>query len=269
MFYRDLASQLSIATPDCYFAAMTDDGSEFALIMADMAPAQQGDQLRGCSPDMVERAARQLVGLHAPTWNNAEFFARTPVLDPSQAIKDATRIFYNHCLAPFVAQFRGWLAPEQVALFEKLGETTAPCFTADLPVVAMVHGDFRLDNLLIDTTGADPTITTVDWQTYGVGNPLSDVTYLVATSLSVDERRAHEQRIVKSYHQGLLDAGVPDFTWEDCWTEYRRAAFSGFPITVIAAVSVEQTPRGDQMFRIMAERTSRQALDLGSEEFLA
>src|SRR5262249_47408646 len=48
-FYRELAARIPIAKPRCYFGAIAGEGPEFALILEDLAPAQQGDQLAGCS----------------------------------------------------------------------------------------------------------------------------------------------------------------------------------------------------------------------------
>jgi hypothetical protein len=78
-----------------------------------------------------------------------------------------------------------------------------------------------------------------------------------------------EREILREYHAALMAGGVPDFSWERCWLEYRRASFAGFGLTVVAAMTVEQTPRGDAMFTAMAQRYARHALDVGAEEFLA
>ncbi len=73
---------------------------------------------------------------------------------------------------------------------------------------------------------------------------------------------------MRNYHQGLLDAGIADLNWDDCWHAYRRATFAGFGVTVVASMIVQQTERGDQMFLTMADRHSQHALDLGAGEFL-
>ena len=65
-----------------------------------------------------------------------------------------------------------------------------------------------------------------------------------------------------------MKAGVSAYEQDRCWDDYRRGAFAGFAVTVIAAPMVEQTQRGDEMFTAMARRHARHALDLGSEEFL-
>jgi hypothetical protein len=77
-----------------------------------------------------------------------------------------------------------------------------------------------------------------------------------------------EADIVREYHDRLARAGIGDYDWARCWRDYRRGAFSGFGVTVIASMIVQQTGRGDEMFITMARRHARHALDLGSEEYL-
>jgi hypothetical protein len=132
----------------------------------------------------------------------------------------------------------------------------------------MVHIDFRLDNLLIDEAVDPPRVAVVDWQSMVVGSPLSDVAYFLGASLLPEVRRPIEQELVREYHAGLLAAGVRDYSWEQCWTDYRRGAFAGFAVTVIASTIVVETERGNEMFTVMARRHARHALDLGSAEFL-
>ena len=73
-----------------------------------------------------------------------------------------------------------------------------------------------------------------------------------------------EEELVRGYHEGLLRAGVPDYSWEDCWLGYGRGAFAGFAVTVIASMLVQRTDRGDTMFTTMAAAT-RDTPDLGQE----
>ena len=58
-FYQELADDLSIATPRVFHAALDpDDLSRFVLLLEDLAPADQGDQLVGCSPAVAASALR-------------------------------------------------------------------------------------------------------------------------------------------------------------------------------------------------------------------
>ena len=108
---------------------------------------------------------------------------------------------------------------------------------------------------------------TFDHVAMALGPPLSDVAYFLGGSLLPDDRRAHEEAIVRHYHERLQAAGG-SISWDDCWTGYRRHAFSGLTMAVIASMLVVRTDRGDQMFIAMAERAARHAIDLETEALL-
>jgi aminoglycoside phosphotransferase (APT) family kinase protein len=128
----------------------------------------------------------------------------------------------------------------------------------------VVHGDFRLDNLLF----GGPRVAVVDWQTVKIGPALSDVAYFIGSALLPEVRRDHEAALVRSYHHQLAEAGVT-LPWDECWADYRRYPFDGLLMGIVASMLVARTPRGDDMFMAMVDRHGRQALDLGSAEFLA
>ena len=127
----------------------------------------------------------------------------------------------------------------------------------------IVHGDFRADNLLFGPVR--PVV--LDWQTAGYGAGTGDLSYFLGSSLPVPERQRHEEELVRRYHAALTDRGV-DVTWTDCWDGYRRHAFSGLVMDVIAAMVVGRTDRGDEMFTAMANRHAAHALDLKSLDLL-
>src|SRR5262249_8770534 len=133
---------------------------------------------------------------------------------------------------------------------------------------ALVHVDYRLDNLLIDENARPPRVAVVDWQSVTLGNPLTDVAYFLGAGLLPGARRAAEEAIVRDYRQALGAAGVTGYPFARCWEDYRRGTFAGFVVTVVASMLVEQTARGDEMFVVMARRHSRHALDLGADALL-
>jgi aminoglycoside phosphotransferase (APT) family kinase protein len=127
-----------------------------------------------------------------------------------------------------------------------------------------VHGDFRADNLLFGP--ARPVV--LDWQTASFGAAAGDLSYFLGSSLPSGPRRTHEERLVRRYHAGLTSRGVA-LSWDDCWAGYRRHAFSGIVMDIIAAMVVAQTERGDEMFTRMADRHACHAAELGALATLA
>src|SRR5262249_57969385 len=59
-----------------------------------------------------------------------------------------------------------------------------------------------------------------DWQLVRAGPWASDVSYLLATSLPPDERRAHEAQLIEHYLDALADAGGQPPAWAPAWRAY-------------------------------------------------
>jgi hypothetical protein len=267
-FYRELQSRLRISTPRCYYAAIEGEGPEFALLLEDLAPAKQGDQLAGCSAEVARAAVLELVGLHAPSWNDASLRGNEWLGEPSQVMVDMVRMLYGLQLPGFLERYGARLEADEAAIIAKVAEAKAGPFALLPDPFSLVHIDYRLDNLLIDATVEPPRISVVDWQSITLGSPLSDVAYFMGAGLVPEERRRTERDIVRAYHEALGRAGVADYSFDRCWLDYRRGTFAGFAVTVIASMMVQQTERGDEMFVAMARRHSRHAIDLGAVEFL-
>ncbi|MBW2242718.1 MAG: phosphotransferase [Deltaproteobacteria bacterium] len=267
-FYRELRPRLRISTPRCYYAEIVGDGPEFALFLEDLSPAEQGDQLGGCSPEIARAAVLELVGLHAPSWCDASLRGIDWIGEPSPPSNQIIRAIYNANLPGFMERFGASLEADQREIIQRLGSVESGPFGLLRDPFSLVHVDYRLDNLLIDATSTPPRVTTVDWQTITLGSPLADVAYFIGAGLLPEDRRKIERDLVREYHAALGLAGVSDYAWNDCWEDYRRGTFAGIGMTVIAALLVVQTERGDEMFTAMAQRHSRHALDLGAGEFL-
>jgi aminoglycoside phosphotransferase (APT) family kinase protein len=128
----------------------------------------------------------------------------------------------------------------------------------------VVHGDYRTDNMLFDAAGGTIPLAVIDWQTIQVGHAMADVAFLLGASLDPADRRSHEHDLVREYHHALSGRGVPGYPWDQCWTDYRRYAYQCLAFLVPAAMLVEQTPRGDEMFLTMIGRGCAHVTDLDS-----
>ena len=67
-FYKEIAPTVGIRTPRCYHADWDRDSGLFVLLLEDLAPAQQGDQIDGCTLEQAALALDELAKLHAPRW---------------------------------------------------------------------------------------------------------------------------------------------------------------------------------------------------------
>ena len=67
-FYSRIADKMRIPIPRAFHCDISDDGADVVLLLADMAPAVQGDQIAGCTPAEARLAVEALAGLHGPSW---------------------------------------------------------------------------------------------------------------------------------------------------------------------------------------------------------
>jgi aminoglycoside/choline kinase family phosphotransferase len=265
-FYQQLAPELPIRTPQAYYADIDDESASFVLLLEDLAPAQQGDQLGGCSPEQAHVALQELVKLHAPRWDDPAL-ADIEWLHRDKAVN---REFLASLLPGLWEGFRDRYASDLSADVLEAGTVLfsdiEAYLLADTGPLTVIHGDYRLDNLLFDPTPGGVPVAVVDWQMCTDGPAMSDVAYFIGAGLRVEDRRSVETDLVRAYHAALTAAGVTDYAWGPCWREYRRGTWSGLIMAVAASMLVERTPRGDQMFLTMADRHSRHALDLDAAE---
>ena len=260
-FYRDLAASLRIRVPRCYLAEITDEMTSFTLLLEDMAPAEQGDQIAGCTPEQAREAAINVAGLHGPTWCDDTVTGVDWVLPNVAESADVTAGFLRDATEVFV-QDRD-LDAGTVEILRGFAEHFVDWSRGRPRPFSLVHNDYRLDNLLFGPAGsAAPPVTTVDWQVLTVGLPLRDVAFLLGTGLETDARRAHERSIVEDYHRALVTFGVTGYGVDSCWDDYRFALFQGPLITVLGSYVAKATERGHRMFTAMAERSARAIRDL-------
>ena len=267
-FYREIRPTVDIRVPHCWFADWDAGSGHFVLVMEDMAPAEQGDQIAGCTPDQARTAVDELARLHGPRWGD-ESLHGIDWLERRSSSEDAGR------LAGIVgATFPGFAATlgdrvdaltdgKGMAFLEEMSGAIVPYVEGKGAPFCVTHGDYRLDNILFGVGGDPSAAAVVDWQTPGHGNGVADLSYFIGAGLLPDERRAHEWDLVDRYAAGIARHGV---RIEHDWLHrhYRREAISGAVMAVVASQIVGRTERGDEMFVAMAARHALQGIENGA-----
>lgn len=263
-FYTEAAGTVSVPLPRCYHCEIADDGAQFVLLLADMAPAEQGDQIQGCSPQEAELAVTALAGLHGPRWGDPAWldFAGTVMPKPDEqtarGLGDITALAAQTTIEKLgermSAEDRDTVAESAALIGDWL--ISAP------ERFSLLHGDYRIDNLLFDPQRTQ--VTVVDWQTLAVGLPARDTAYFLATSLRPDDRSTHERRLVEAYRKALEVNGVRDYDSETCWRDYRFGMLQVPLITTLGFAFSAATDRGDDMALTMLQRGSRAIRELGT-----
>ena len=70
LFYQQLASEIPLRIPHCYYSAMNVNDGKYIRVLEDFAPAKTGDQIRGSTAQETALALRAIAGFHAYWWKS-------------------------------------------------------------------------------------------------------------------------------------------------------------------------------------------------------
>jgi hypothetical protein len=258
-FYRNLAPKLGWPIPKCDLAVNDETDGWFTLVLEDVAGGTQGDQIAGCTVDEARTALASLAAIQAPVLGNPGVGG--PWLNLPNMLSQE---LLSSLLPAFTERYAGRIKPAHVEVCRRFVSCLDAWWLSKGAPEGLVHGDFRLDNLLFTTDSA----AVVDWQTVMWGPALLDAAYFLGGALSPEERRTHERELIGEYHAGLIRRGVEGLGWEQCWQEYRKWSFWGVTMVIGASMLVVQTERGDDMFMTLLDRACSQVLDLDALELL-
>ncbi|MEN9926750.1 MAG: hypothetical protein RL268_2876 [Pseudomonadota bacterium] len=261
-FYREIAPHLDVRVPQALVAEIAEDGVDFVLIFEDLGPARGGNQLASCSFADAQAGLRQAAAMHGPSWNNP-VLTGIDLLQPREGHAEQVKALYGNAQAIFRERYADSLEPELMAICEQLNEAKEEWFGRESADKTIVHGDFRLDNMLFDIKGGAEPIAVLDWQTVAVGNPMMDIGYFMGTGIGDDLRRAHEGELLDLYCAEMTARGVP-LSRDAIWDDYVLGALHGISTAVFSAAYVERTERGDANFLSMARGGCALALQHGS-----
>jgi hypothetical protein len=263
-FYSELVATVEVNAPRCHLAALHTDTGDFVLVMDDLDPAVVGDQITGCHPDDAAAAIVELVGLHAPRWDDHTLGAYGQWLGPRLVHGGEPIAAIYHGLVPgFIERYGDRLSTTAMKVAEAFDAVVDRWVEPDDSPLTLTHNDFRLDNLLFTDhrTSGGRRAAVVDWQTVGLGPGVADVSYLVGSGLLTDNRQAHERDLLADYTARMRARGVP-LDDNTAWHDYRRTCAAGLVMSVFASSVVGPGERSDEMFLAMAERHAAQMEDL-------
>jgi hypothetical protein len=268
-FYSRIAPSMRIPVPQSFHSDISSDGADVVLLLGDMAPAVQGDQIAGCSEQEATLAVEALAGLHGPSWCDPQWMDLAAIAMPKPGDDDAAKGLgdISKMAADIVIDRLGERisGEDQQTLIASMASVT-PWLKAEPKRFALMHGDYRLDNMLFDP---DRTrITIVDWQTVGIGLPGRDLAYFTGTSLEPELRSAAERDLVQCYHQALLGYGITDYDADTCWQDYRLGAVQVPLLVALGTAFASTTERGDDMMLAMLSRGCRAIRELDTLELI-
>jgi hypothetical protein len=268
-FYARVADKMGVPTPRCFYSDIANEGADFALLLEDMSPAVQGNQIVGSTPEQARLAVTALAGLHGPSWCDPTWLDLAEVAMPKPGDEPAIKGLGD--IARMAVDMTLEKLDPNIDAVDRETATAAmsvvtPWLLAERDRYSLMHGDYRLDNLLYHPQTT--RVTVVDWQTMGIGLPARDLAYFTATSLQPELRAALEEQLVDDYHRALLGYGVTGYDRETCWHDYRLGMLQAPLITTLGCAFASSTERGNAMMVVMLQRGCQAIRELKTLELI-
>jgi aminoglycoside phosphotransferase (APT) family kinase protein len=125
-----------------------------------------------------------------------------------------------------MARPRAAWVPEYLRDRDRVQRAAEAMWDADeMPPHCLIHGDAHIGNMYFEHDGAPRFL---DWQGAMRGHWAHDVTYFVVGALTVEDRRAHQEELLRHYLERLAAHGAPAPGFDDAWTAFRRHVMHGF-----------------------------------------
>jgi hypothetical protein len=267
-FYAKVADTVRAPIPECFYCDINDAGTEFALVLSDLDPSVQGDQIGGCSDAQALLVVEALAGLHGPSWGEPAWLDLAEVAMPKPGDAAAADLMGQAAVAAVeivLARLGSELDQADHDTLRSAMNLVGP-WLVEQPRYSLMHGDFRADNIMFDPS--TDAVTIVDWQTIGVGMPTRDLAYFTGSSLVPEVRRRTEADLVGHYHEALRRHGVTDYDRETCWRDYCVGMVQGPLISLLGCAFATSTPRGDEMFVHTLRRGSAAIRELKTLELI-
>lgn len=229
-FFQEIAPSTEIRIPACHLAHLADDGGA-VLLLEDLGEQYDvGDQVVGLSPDQAEQFVDLLAELHATWWESPAVHALEwlPTAD-APAILATVPGIYRAGLPVLEAEWADRVPAESIEVARRLDPVFEDIIvrTGTGPVT-FAHGDTRADNLFFAKPGSaaaagDAPIAIIDFQLSLRARGVADIAYMVGNSMEIADASAHWERLLRRWHDRLVELGVQDYSWDDALLHYRES----------------------------------------------
>ncbi|MHA1907279.1 MAG: phosphotransferase [Candidatus Thorarchaeota archaeon] len=258
--------------PSCFDSAYSEKTGNSHIILDNFSETHAQYSGHPPSKQFFQTAIDSLAEIHASWWNHkelGELSNHSFNYYPMQLFKEEENLKWVSEQKRFLEFLNGKISEERRELLETV--------FSSFPAVAferfkkgnltLVHNDAHTFNFYFPKDNPSPNSKALlfDWECWGTGIGCQDLVYMIGFWEYPDYRRLIEKDLVKHYHDVLSRYGITDYSWEECWYDYRLCAL----LNVFRIVWWSMLPwiKPSQWWRGL-ERSLFTIHDLGSMELL-
>lgn len=269
-FYETLAPQTKLQTPKYYYSAIDNNAHRGILILEDLTQARTGDQVSDCPLSDAKTVLRDMAQFHADFWSEEKLDTIIGLPTFNAGVEGLQARFVN-AWDSFVEQFGSQLSDKILYPTQKLmqhGIAIRNQLTASPRT--LIHGDFRLDNLIFKPSKEGETTVVLDWTGFRGGTCLWDVNQFICQCFGPRDRQEHEWDLLKFYHDILASHGIHEYSYDQLAHDYRLTTFLTWIKIVRANEGLETNvnERSRKLATTVINRVSTALLDHYSDDLM-
>ncbi len=208
----------------CHHAVFSEKTGTSNLIFDDMSITHFSTDAALPPPArQAEKAIDAFAEFHAFWWDH-QTLGNIGVLPSQKSVTEHVNNTRKHF--PRFADFLGdRLTASQRHVYEKT-LTSLPNLMKRVTQgknLTLIHGDANWGNVLLPCDPETDRALIIDWQLWGISFAAEDLAHLIALYWEKEHRLRMEKDLLTRYHQGLIQNGVKNYEWTDCWSDYRLA----------------------------------------------
>lgn len=237
-FYAELAPRLAIRVPRVHASLYDETDGRFVLLLEDL-------RVSGCtvssgpesvSLDGAARLLEELAEMHVRYADPARRRAEAAFVAPPDPPSD----YGTKRLAFALEERRAGFGDAFAAASQLYIEHQAACHALwSAGPATVIHGDCHIGNLFFEGGRAG----LLDWGMILLSTPLRDASYLIQMTLSVEDRRADERRLLAHYLAARRACGGEPLDADAAWRTYRiQAAYLAPAACQVVTLPDDATP---------------------------
>lgn len=250
----------------CFDAARSPESGRIHLLLEDLTATHfQTEWPQFPSQKNCELAVDCLAALHAHWWEHPRLGKDVGQLLSEQELKAFIGEVENNVIR-FLDSTRDELSPARRKVYERLlAATHLPWrHLTSAKRLTLIHGDAHCWNFLYPREPDEERVRIFDWSLWHVDLGARDLAFMMALGWDRERRSAMELKLLRSYYDGLLARSVKDYSWDDCFNDYRWSAIRNLNVPVIQWSQA----RDQSLWRGNLERALLAFEDLGCAELL-
>ena len=224
VFYASVVPSTPGGLPRCYGIDGVHGGPR-GLLLEDLTDSHMIVSEWPLPPtlEQCERLMDAYAAFHACWWNDPRLGESIGAWSDTAGQFEQYRMEFSQRLSAFADRLGDRLAPETVAIYERLLERW-PRLLARYTThrdLTLIHGDSHVWNAMHPRDPTRDTIRLIDWDGWRIDTASDDLAYMMALHWYPNRRRRFERRLLERYHATLVAHCVAIYSLAALLDDYR------------------------------------------------